>query len=117
MISLVSLLNTSKAMGLDRIHAWILIESRYGLCKLLSMLYNLSLKCGKPPLDWKQALVTLRFKKGSQYDPNNCHPINLTSQVCKILESFVSCITEFLTQHRLISQHQHGFTVTRKDCV
>ena len=52
----LSQLNTSKAMGPDGIHTWLLKEGRYGLCKPLAMLYNLSLKCGKLPQDWKQAL-------------------------------------------------------------
>ena len=95
---LLSHLNTSKAMGPDKIHAWVLKEGRHGLRKPLSMLYNLSLKSGKFPSDWKQALVTPIFKKGSRYDPKNYRPVSLTSEVCKILESFVSSsISEFLT--------------------
>ena len=107
----LSQLNISKAMGPDKIHAWILKEGRYGLCKPLSMLYNLSLKCSKLPTDWKQAIVTPIFKKGCRHDPNNYRPVSLTSQVCKVLEFFVSSsITNFLTQNNLITQHQHGFT-------
>ena len=80
----------------------------------MQTIYNLSLKCGQFPLDWKQVLVTPIFKNGFWYDPNSYRPVSLTSQVCKILESFVSSsITEFLTQYRLISQHQHGFTKGR----
>ena len=107
----MSQLNISKAMDPDKIHAWILKEGRYGLYKPLSMLYNLSLKCGKLPTDWKQAIVTPIFKKGCRHDPNNYRPVSLTSQVCKVLEFFVSSsITNFLTQNNLITQHQHGFT-------
>jgi len=104
----LSQLITSKAVSPDKIHPWILKDCCHGLCKPLLMLYNLSLKCGKLPSDWKQALVTPILKKRIQirYDPNNYRPISLTSQVCKILESFVSSsITRFLTQHRLISKH------------
>ena len=106
----LSQLNISKATGPDKIHAWILKEGRYGLCKPLSMLYNLSLKCGKLATDWKQAIVTPIFKKGCHYDPNNYCPVSLTSQVCKVLEFFVSgSITNFLAHNELITQHQHGF--------
>ena len=75
----LSQLNTSKAMGPDGIHRWLLKEDRYGLCKPLTMLYNLSLKCGKLPQDWKQALVAPIFKKRSRYDPNNHRLVSLTS--------------------------------------
>ena len=77
----LSQLNTSKVTGPDKIHSWILKEGQYGLFKPLSMLYNLSLKCGKLLTEWKQALVTPIFKKGSLHDPNNYRPVSLTSQV------------------------------------
>ena len=110
----LSQLNISKTTGPDKIHAWILKEGRFGLCKPLLMLFNLSLKCGKLPTEWKQAVVTPMFKKVSRYDPNNYHPVSLTSQVCKILESLVSeRMSQFFMQHKLITQHQHGFTIGR----
>ena len=45
----LSHLNTSKAMGPDKIHAWVLKEGHFGLCKPLSMLYILTLECGNSP--------------------------------------------------------------------
>ena len=59
----LSQLNISKTVGPDKIHAWILKEGHFGLCKPLLMLFNLSLKCGKLPTEWKQALVTPIFKR------------------------------------------------------
>ena len=38
-------LNISKTAGPDKLHAWILKEGCFGLCKPLLMLFNLSLKC------------------------------------------------------------------------
>ena len=111
----LSQLNISKTTGPDKIHAWILKEGRFGLCKPLLMLFNLSLKCGILPTGWKQAFVTPIFKKGSWYDPNNYRPVSLTSQVCKVLESLVSeRMTQFFMRHKLITQHQHGFTINWK---
>lgn len=63
----LSQLNTSKATGPDRIHAWILKEGRYGLCKPLLTLFNLSIQYGKLPTDWKHAIVTPIFKKGCRW--------------------------------------------------
>ena len=68
----------------------------------------------KTPLRLEQAFVMLIFKKVSRYDPNHYRPVSLTSQVCKILEFFVSSsITEFLALNGLISQQQHGFVKGR----
>jgi len=81
------------------------------------MLFNLSLKTREFPIDWKQALVTPIYKKGSRYDANNYRPVSLTSQVCKVLEHFVSTfITRHRIQNNLLSQQQHGFT-SRRSCV
>ena len=66
------------------------------------------------PLRLETSIFTLIFKKGSRYDPSNYRPISLTSQVCKILEFFVSSsIAEFLAQNGLISQQQHEFVKGR----
>ena len=81
----------------------------------LAMLFNLSLKARVLPIDWKRALVTPIFKKGSRYNANNYCPVSLKSQVCKVLEHFVSTfITRHLIQNNLLSQQQqHGFTSGR----
>jgi len=77
--------------------------------RLNAILFNLLLKTGELPIDWIQALVTPIFKKGSRYDANNYRPVSLTSQVCKVLEHFVSTfITRHLIQIYLLSQQQHG---------
>jgi len=105
----LSTLDTGKATGPDKIHTWIVKEGRRGSCKPLAMLFNLSLKTGELPIDWRQALVIPIFKKGSRYYANNYRPVSLTSQVCKILEHFVSTfITRHLIQNNLLSQQQHG---------
>jgi len=68
----------------------------------------------KSPLRLETSICSPIFKKGSRYDPNSYHPASLTSQVCKVLEFFVSSsITEFLAQNGLISQQQHGFVKVR----
>ena len=80
-------------MGSDKIHTWILKEGQLGLCKPLTYsVVQPSLRSTKLPTEWKQALDTSIFKKGSRYDPNNYHQISLTSQVCKVLEYFVSTV-------------------------
>ena len=78
------------------------------MCAHMGDFPKFSHNCGKLPSDWKQALVTPVFKKGSQYYPNNFRPVSLTSQVCNL-----SC-HQVHTQHRIVSQHQlqHAREVT-----
>ena len=57
------------------------------------------------------------FKKGEKSKATNYRPINLTSQIIKILESIVfDSIHKLLANHNLINPHQHGF-VPRKSCL
>ena len=63
------------------------------------------------PQDWKDASVTLLFKKGSQDKTENYRPISLTSIVGKILESIVKDkIIDYLGKFNLIKTSQHGFS-------
>jgi len=67
----LSQLNTSEAVGPDKIHPWIL----KGVVMVYLNHYHNSV------VDWKQALVTLIFKIGSRYDPNIYCPVSVTSQL------------------------------------
>ena len=53
----------------------------------LAKVFNLSLEEGIVPSDWKEANITLLFKKGSRNKPENYRPVSLTSVVCKLLEN------------------------------
>ena len=66
---------------------WILKVGCYDLCKPLSMLYK---SCGKLPSDWKEVATSYTdiLKMGLSMT-NSYHPVSPTSQICKILESFV----------------------------
>ena len=74
-------------------------------------MFNLSIKTGIVPQDWKDANVAPLFKKGSKNKPENYRPVSLTSIVGKILESIIKDhIVEHLNKYSLIKSSQHGFT-------
>ena len=63
-----------------------------------------------PIFEWRIAIITPKFKKGSPSDPANYRPISLTCIGCKILESIITSeVLQFLLGHSLITKHQHGF--------
>ena len=72
------------------------------------------MESGNLPKDWTDANVTPIFKKGQRNSACNYRPISLTSHVCKMLESILrDKISVFLTQHNVITTHQHGFVQGR----
>ena len=80
----------------------------------LAKVFNLSLEEGIVPSEWKEANITLLFKKGSRIKPENYRPVSLTSVVCKLLKTLIrDQMVEFLVKHKLINTSQHGFLKAR----
>ncbi len=76
----------------------------------LEMIFNMALKSGRSPQDWKLANVTPIFKKETKGDPGNYRLVSLTSVPCKVLESIVKDrIMNNLLDNGLIGESQHGF--------
>ena len=82
-----------KAMGPDGIPPKLLKELANEVAPCMGLMFSASLKQSVLPNDWKTALVTPVFKKGSRNDPCNYRPISLTSVCCKLFEHVVSCLT------------------------
>ena len=76
----------------------------------LCHIYNLSLKTGKIPKDWRLARVAPIYKKGPKGEAGNYRPVSLTSVPCRILESLIKDdLMTHLLQEKLITDNQHGF--------
>ena len=68
-------------------------------------MFNLSLKEGVVPSEWKEANVILLFKKGSRNKYNeNYRPVSLASVICKLLERLIKDhMVDFLVRHKLLN--------------
>ena len=82
-------LKTNSASGLDSISAQLLQNAREELLEPLKLIFEKSLDTGTVPQDWRHAIVTPIFKKGTKGDPANYRPVSLTSIPCKIFESIL----------------------------
>jgi len=103
-------LKDNKSPGPDGLHPKFLIMAANALAEPLAMLFRKSIATGKLPLDWKSALVSPIFKKGSKVDPGNYRPVSLTCIPCKILESIIrDHMLEYLESRDVLSPYQHGF--------
>ena len=110
-------LNPNKAFGPDGIPARVLKELHSELAVPLCILFNKSIEQANVPKDWKEALVTAIFKKGTRSDPGNYRPVSLTSIVCKVLESLIrDTIVDHMNINKLYTECQHGFRKHRS-CV
>lgn len=103
-------LNTSKKHGPDEMHPRLLSELAHQLADPLTLLFNKSMRDGIVPCDWKKAMISPLYKKGSKHLPENYRPISLTSIVCKIMESLVrDMLVQHLLKLNLLSPKQYGF--------
>ena len=99
-------LNTNKACEPDGITTRMFRESASIIAPSLSKIFNISLKLGKLPSEWKSANITPVFKKGVKESVTNYRPISLTCLVFKVLEKLIAKhISVFLDQHNLLSVH------------
>ena len=104
----------NKSPGVDGLAPKILKETVEQMCTPLAHVFNMSLQEGIVPLEWKEANIIPLFKKGSRNKSGNYRPVNLTSVICKVLQTIIrDHMMDFLIKHKLINPSQHGFLKAR----
>ena len=77
-------------------------------------MFNLSLKEGVVPFEWKEANIIPLFKKGSRNKSENYRPVSLTSVIFLLLERLIKDhMVDFFVRHKLLISSQHGFLKPR----
>ena len=110
-------LKPNKSPGPDCIHPKILKEMAEELAVPFKILFDLTMKVGKIPSDWKSAEVRPIFKKGSKSSPDNYRPVSLTSVVCKVFEKIIcDALCCHMKENNILSPDQFGFCQGRS-CV
>ena len=105
----------SKSSGSSVLSHRVLRETAPAICASLTYLYNLSIKAGTFPNDWKTAVVTPIFKnRGKTENPSNYRPISLLPAVGKILNHIQSqALCRYLVDRNILTEHQFGFLPER----
>ena len=104
----------NKSPGVDGIPPKLLMETVEQISIPLVRVFNLSLKEGVVPFEWKEANIIPLFKKGSRNKSENYRPVSLTSVICKLLERLIKDhMVDFLVKHKLLISSQHGFLKAR----
>ena len=103
-------LDPNSSMGPDGLHPQLLKSCSETLAYPLHKIFQISLKEGSLPQEWKTSIVIPIFKKGSRYDPLNYRPVSLTSVPGKCLERLVCQeVYQFLADHDVLAKEQFGF--------
>ena len=107
---LLSKLCKSKATGLDKISARLLLESADLIANSLCSIFNRSINSGVFPDEWKCCKVIPLFKQGACSDLNDYRPISIIPVVAKVFERIIyNQIYDYLTKNGLLSDQQSGF--------
>ena len=108
-------LNVWKSAGLDRISNRVLKECAEIFTSPLTHIFNLSLKSGTFPSQWKKGLVCPVYKnKGSRSDVKCYRPITLLPCASKVFESFVrDQLQMHCLENAAIPDDQFGFLPKR----
>ena len=110
----IKAMKDNKSPGVDGIPPKLLMETVEQISIPLARVFNLSLKEGYVPFEWKEANIIPLFKKGSRNKSENYRPVRLTSVICKLLERLIKDhMVEFLVKHNLLNSSQHGFLKAR----
>ena len=103
-------LNTSKAMGPDKVHPRILKELAHDLSEVMTHFFQQSITIGIIPEEWKQANICPLFKKNDRSVPSNYRPVSLTCILCKVLEHIIcSNLMTFFEENNILNPRQHAF--------
>ena len=110
----IKAMKDNKSPGVDGIPPKLLMETVEQISIPLARVFNLSLKEGVVPFEWKEANIIPLFKKGSRNKSENYRPVSLTTVICKLLERLIKDhMVDFLVKHKLLNSSQHGFHKAR----
>ena len=113
-IKKIKAMKDNKSPGVDGIPPKLLMVTVEQISIPLARVFNLSLKEGVVPFEWKEANIIPLFKKGSRNKSENYRPVSLTSVICKLLERLIKDhMVDFLVKHKLLNSSQHGFLKAR----
>ena len=103
-------LNKNKSSGPDGISARMLKATADDIAPSITALFNISIKCNRPPREWKKShVLPLPRQKSTVPTPADFRPISLLPTLSKLLERhFHWMISDNIAQCSSLSNMQWG---------
>ena len=112
--SKINNMKDNKSTGVGGISPKTLKETVEQISTPLAHVFNISLREGIVPLEWKEANIIPLFKRGSRSKSVNHRPVSLTSVICQLLETIIrDHMMDFLVKQKLKNPSQRGFLKVR----
>nr|VZI47948.1 unnamed protein product [Spirometra erinaceieuropaei] len=106
----LSQIKPDKSPGPNGIPGLILKQLATELSKALSTLFELSMRTGWLPSQWKTANLVPLHRAGSRMTLSTFRFISLTGLPCKTMEALVkSVMQQFCEENNILQDFQHGF--------
>ena len=104
---LISKLSGSKATGIDKISANVLLAAAPAITQSLTKIFNMSIVSEQFLTEWKTARIIPVFKKGRRFMLDNYRPISILPVVSKLMEKILyDQMLDHLVKENLLSEHQ-----------
>lgn len=104
------LLKPKKSPGKDKITNEIIKASLNHTIKILKDIFNMILKTGNYPKEWKTGISVAIYKKGDPIDPGNYRGITLSSNLSKLFCKIInSRMAQYLEKNNILIKEQAGF--------
>ena len=103
-------ISCESSAGEDEFPAILLKKCKSAVSYPIYLIWKGSLNSSMIHPMFKSQLICPVFKKGSKAQAENYRPISLTSHIVKIFERVIrNKVVEFLENHNLLIENQHGF--------
>ena len=100
----IKAIKDNKSPRVEGIPPKLLMETVEQISIPLARVFNLSLKEGVVPFEWKETNLMPLLKKGSRNKSENYRPVSLTSVIYKLLERLIKDhLVDFLVRHKLLN--------------
>ena len=94
----------NKSLGVNGIPPKLLMETVDQISIPLARVFNLSLKEGVVPFEWKEANIIRLFKKDLRNKSDNYRSVSFKSVICKLLERLIKDhMVDFHVRHKLLN--------------